>query len=104
MYKLNASAQNYRIAFYVLVWTARPKNPRKWVFIPFTRKHINIVNQFVSAPKLSSYAPHQEEHDMYSTKQACYPQHKMTFAPPYCLLVPKSCYNTKEGYKDTYTA
>ncbi len=43
MYKLNASAQNYRIAFYFLVWMARPKNPRKWVFIPFTRKHINNV-------------------------------------------------------------
>ena len=25
MYKLNASAQNYRIAFYFLVWTARSK-------------------------------------------------------------------------------
>lgn len=73
MYKLNTLTQNYRIAFYFLVWTARSKNPRKRVFIPFTWKYINTVNQFISAPKSSSYAPHQKEHDMYSTKQTSDP-------------------------------
>lgn len=74
MYKLNTLTQNYRIAFYFLVWTARSKkNPRKRGFIPFTWKIINTVNQFISAPKSSSYAPHQKEHDMYSTKQASDP-------------------------------
>lgn len=74
MYKLNTSTQNYRIAFYFLVLGGKvKKNPRKRVFIPFTRKCINTVNQFISTPKSSSYAPHQKEHDMYSTKQTSDP-------------------------------